>query len=137
MTPNSAPLPPLRITRFDYERLERLLARVGGEHDSLRDELERADVLEADEIPADVVTMNSRVRFRDEETGEESEVTLVFPRNADAEQRRISILAPVGSALLGLAVGATIEWPVPDGRTRRLRVIEVIYQPEAAGDRDL
>jgi len=66
-----------------------------------------------------------------------SEISLVFPRHADAEQGRISILAPVGTALLGLAVGATIEWPIPDGRTRRLRVLAIEYQPEAASDTHL
>jgi regulator of nucleoside diphosphate kinase len=137
--PTAPELPPIRVSRFDLERLERLLERVGDDPQAerLRDELDRAEILEPTAMPADVVTMNSRVRFADVETGAESEVILVFPRLADVEHGRISILAPVGSALLGLAVGASIDWPVPDGRKRRLRVVEVVYQPEAAGDFDL
>jgi regulator of nucleoside diphosphate kinase len=136
---DSTSLPPIRVSRFDLERLERLLDRVGArpELERLREELERAEVIEPEAMPPDVVTMNSRVRFADEETGEESEIQLVFPRHADAEQNRVSILAPVGTALLGLSVGASIEWPVPDGRTRRLRVTAIAYQPEAAGDTHL
>jgi regulator of nucleoside diphosphate kinase len=137
--PNPSSPPHLRVSRFDLERLERLLDRLGDspELERLRDELDRAEVLEPADMPADVVTMNSRVRFADEDSGEETEVSLVFPRHADPEAGRISILAPVGSALLGLTVGATIEWPVPDGRKRRLRVVAIAYQPEAAGDFDL
>lgn len=132
-------LPPLRVSRFDLERLEALLDRVGPrpEFERLREELDRAEVIEPAEMPPDVVTMNSRVRFADEETGEETEISLVFPRHADPEQNRVSILAPVGTALLGLSIGASIEWPVPDGRTRRLRVVAIAYQPEAAGDHHL
>lgn len=135
----AAALPHLKVSRFDLERLERLLERVGArpDFDRLREELERAEVLEPEQMPPDVVTMNSRVRFADVETGQESEITLVFPRHADAEQGRVSILAPIGTALLGLSIGATIEWPVPDGRTRRLRVVAITYQPEAAGDTHL
>jgi regulator of nucleoside diphosphate kinase len=138
-TTTHAALPPIRVSRFDFERLERLLEKVGPrpELERLREELDRAEVIEPSDVPRDIVTMNSRIRFADEATGEESEISLVFPRHADAEQGRISILAPVGTALLGLSVGATIEWPVPDGRTRRLRVVAIAYQPEAAGDTHL
>ncbi|RIK97211.1 MAG: nucleoside diphosphate kinase regulator [Proteobacteria bacterium] len=137
--PSPGSPPTLRVSRFDLERLERLLDRLGDspDYDRLREELDRAEVLEPQEMPADVVTMNSRVRFADVDSGEESEISLVFPRHADPEAGRISILAPVGSALLGLSVGATIEWPVPDGRKRRLRVVAIAYQPEAAGDFEL
>jgi hypothetical protein len=78
--------------------------------------------------------MNSRVRFEDLETREQLEVTLVYPRDADVDDRRTSVLAPVGGALLGLAVGESITWPLPGGKDRHLRVIGVTYQPEAAGD---
>jgi regulator of nucleoside diphosphate kinase len=132
-------LPPILISRFDLERLERLLDRVGGGEnlDLLREELDRADVVEPGDVPPDVVTMNSRVRVADEATGEEQELQLVFPAAADAERGAVSVLAPVGSALLGLRVGASIEWPLPDGRARRLRVVGIAYQPEAAGDAHL
>jgi len=139
MTPTSAPdsvLPPLIVSRFDFERLERLLGKVGagGNLDLLRAELDRAELVEPGDVPPDVVTMNSRIRVADEDTGEERELKLVFPAFADAGAGAVSVLAPVGSALLGLRIGAVIEWPVPDGRARRLRVVGIAYQPEAAGD---
>lgn len=129
------PLPPLIVSRFDLVRLERLLERVGagGNLDLLRAELERAEVVEPKDVPPDVVTMNSRVRVADEATGEESELQLVFPAAADVVRGAVSVLAPIGSALLGLRVGSRIEWPVPEGRARRIRVLSVSYQPEAAG----
>jgi regulator of nucleoside diphosphate kinase len=128
--------PPIVLSRFDHERLERLLESQGkrGELAELREELDRAEIVEPEQIPPNVVTMNSVVRFCDAETRAENEVTLVFPAHADADRGRISILAPVGSALLGLSVGDSIDWPLPDGRSRRLRVVSVTYQPEAAGE---
>jgi regulator of nucleoside diphosphate kinase len=129
-------LPRIVLSRFDQERLERLLGKVGPRPDleALREEIERAEIVEPDAVPPNLVTMNSVVRFVDENSGRESEVTLVFPGHADVESNRISVLAPVGSALLGLSVGDSIHWPLPNARTRRLRVVAVTYQPEAAGD---
>lgn len=101
---------------------------------TLEDELARAVMVAPTEISADVVTMNSRVRYLDEHTGREREVVLVYPREASFPAGRISILSPVGVALLGLSVGESIEWRMPDGASHRLRVLEVLYQPEAAGD---
>ncbi|MGB4785506.1 MAG: GreA/GreB family elongation factor, partial [Candidatus Acidiferrum sp.] len=85
------------------------------------------------DIPADTVTMHSHVRVRDLDTGGESTYTLVFPSDADIAKGKISILAPIATALLGYREGDEIEWPTPGGR-RRLNVIRVLYQPEAAGD---
>jgi regulator of nucleoside diphosphate kinase len=101
--------------------------------DALRQELERAEVVAAAEIPPDVITMNSQVRVRDLATGKVTLYTLVFPRDSDFSRNRISILAPIGTALLGLRVGDVVEWKVPAG-TRRLKVESVLYQPEAAGE---
>lgn len=128
--------PRIVLSRFDQERLERLLDKVGPrpDLDALREEIERAEIVEPADVPTDLVTMNSVVRFVDEESGSESEVALVFPGHADADKNRISVLAPIGSALLGLSVGDSIDWPLPNARTRRLRVVAVTYQPEAAGD---
>ncbi|MFC7302086.1 nucleoside diphosphate kinase regulator [Cognatiluteimonas weifangensis] len=129
------PAPPLIVSRLDCERIEALLEQA---HDAgldrLREELARAELREPKDMPGDVITMNSTARFRDEASGEERELTLVYPRDATGGSDRVSILAPVGSALLGLRVDQTIEWPVPGGRTIRLRVLEVRYQPEAAGE---
>lgn len=129
--------PPLLISRLDYERLEALLEQPvarGLDLDALTGELERADIVEPSQMPGDVITMNSTARFRDETSGHEHELTLVYPKDADGSPDKVSILAPVGSALLGLRVGATIEWPVPGGRMARLRVLAIQYQPEAAGE---
>lgn len=96
----------------------------------LREELIRANVVESEEIGADIVTMNSTVRFVDEQSDKQYELTLVYPDQA-GNPGTVSIFAPVGSALLGLSVGQTIEWQVPGGRQLRLRVDSVIDQPEA------
>jgi regulator of nucleoside diphosphate kinase len=128
------PLPHVRVSTHDVDRLEQLIAWHGGpEAERLEEELMRAEVIEVAEVPPTLVTMNSRVRYRDEAANTEHEVTLVFPHDADIARGQVSILAPIASALLGLAVGDKIEWPVPGGRTV-LRVLEVVYQPEAAGD---
>jgi regulator of nucleoside diphosphate kinase len=121
------------LSRFDQQRL---LDAIGkrSDLDELRDEIEDAEVLDAHEMPSDVVTMNSVVRFTDEVSGEETEATVVFPGNTDGGRNRVSVFAPIGSALLGLRVGESIDWPLPGGRTARLRVTAVTYQPEAAGD---
>lgn len=149
--PRTAPLPAkaediptseshIMVTAMDQERLQRVIqtwsddTRDRDAAEALADELDRAEVVSAERIAGSVVTMNSRVVFRDEETGESREVSLVYPVDSDPERGRISVLAPVGSALLGLSVGQTIDWPLPWGRLKRFRVVEVVYQPEEAGD---
>lgn len=97
---------------------------------ALETELGRARIVPADEVPPDVVTMNSIVRLRDLSSGEAEEYELVYPAAADVEHNRISVLAPVGTAILGYRAGDVIEWPVPAG-LRRLQVEEVLYQPES------
>ena len=128
--------PPIYLTQDDLDRLTDLLeayaAGAGGRRfEHLEGELLRARVVPSDQIPRDVVTMNSRVVFEDERTGERREVTLVYPRDADIDAGKISVLVPVGSALLGLRVGQSIDWTLPSGQKRRYRVIAVPYQPEA------
>lgn len=102
----------------------------------LTEELLRAEVVEPLKIPRDVVTMNSLVKFRDMETREVYIYSIVYPANSDFEKGRISVLAPIGMALLGYRVGDVVEWPVPAGM-RRLKVEEVLFQPEAAGQFEL
>jgi regulator of nucleoside diphosphate kinase len=111
------------------------LLRLLHQHAHLASELERADVVASRDVPPDVVTMNSRVVFEDVTTGKTAEVTIVFPHDADVQRGRVSVLAPVGTALLGLAEGDAIVWPFPDGSSRSLRVVTVTYQPEAEGSR--
>jgi|ERR1700744_2913498 len=129
--------PPILLSSLDLKRLEALLDKMppaeAERHDMLASELARAEVIEPAAMPADIVTMNSRVTFEDEATGESTTVTLVYP-NAAGALGTVSVLAPVGSALLGLAKGQHIDWPTPDSRERHLRVLEIGYQPESAGD---
>lgn len=127
------------ITEFDKSRLEELIAVATDFGKQKRDDLEllvgelsQAKVVEPKKIPADVVTMNSQVKLRDQKTDEVLEYTLVFPKDADYEKGAISILAPVGTAILGYAVGDVIDWPVPSGN-RQLLIEAILYQPEAAG----
>lgn len=129
----------LLVTETDLERLQRLIelhsdGRNATLVEMLDQELARAEVTSSQEVPPDVVTMNSTVIFEDVETGERRRVTLCYPQDARSDEGRISVIAPIGSALLGLSVGQSIQWPVPGGRTRTLRIVAVPYQPEAAGD---
>jgi regulator of nucleoside diphosphate kinase len=129
------------ITRNDLTRLEELLrtARTfSEERDSdylgqLEALLEGSYTVSAREVPADIVTMNSRVRLTSADGGSSTVYTVVFPADADAARQRVSVLAPLGAALLGCRVGQDAVWETPEG-TRRLRVAEMLYQPEAAGD---
>lgn len=130
------------VTAMDHDRLLRLIqtwSDTRGRHaaELLADELERAEVVPAERITGSIVTMNSRVLFLDEETGEKREVSLVYPTDSDPDRGRISVLAPMGSALLGLSAGQTFDWPLPGGRQKRYRLAEVVYQPEEAGHRHL
>jgi regulator of nucleoside diphosphate kinase len=129
------------ITEFDMKRLKGLIKfaeerwdkRVVKYLEELDDELDRAEIVKPEEIPTNVITMNSTFRLIDLDSGEELVYTLVFPANANSTNGRISVLAPVGTAVLGYRVGDTVEWTVPAG-LKKLRVEEIVYQPEAAGD---
>ena len=129
------------ITEPDYERLTKLIEiareREGDANreylDRLEEELDRAEVVQQPDIPADVITMRSTVRVKDLDTSEEIIYRLVFPTEANYEQGKISVLAPIGTAMLGYRRGDVIEWQVPSG-VRRLSVEEVLYQPESKGE---
>jgi regulator of nucleoside diphosphate kinase len=118
--------PPIVITESDFELLRRLAG-----HPLLAAELKKAVVIEPRCIASDVVTMHSRVRYADQHTGEVRDVTIVFPDEANASTASISVLSSVGTALLGLAVGQSTVWPFTDGTQHCLRVLKIIYQPEA------
>ena len=143
MVKRSAKPTNIYITELDYNRLSALIEKtretngVDREYlNKLETELDRAEIVDAKDIPANVITMRSTVRLKDLVTGDENTYSLVFPTEADFSQGKISILAPIGTAILGYKRGDTIEWTVPSG-LRRLKVDEVIYQPEAAGHFDL
>lgn len=128
------------VTETDFDRLERLLdspaVRKLPGVEALWEELHRAHVVPAGKIPADVVTMNSTVRFEDESAGTAHQMTLVYPKDVDGSGSKVSITAPVGSALIGLSVGQSIEWQVPGGRQIKLKVLEVVHQPESGRQGD-
>ena len=129
----------ITISEFDRRRLFALVdgyeadAADRGTIQDLLDEIERANVVPPAEIPPEVITMNTRLRLADAKSGESRVVTVVFPGSADSAQGKISILAPLGTALLGYSVGDVVEWRVPAG-LRHYRIESIEYQPEAAGD---
>lgn len=120
----------IHLRRSDAELLERLIESSGFGRDGsalalLDEELARATIVPDDELPSDSVALDSRVRFHDLQADEEREVTLVLPSKVASDKGRISVLSPVGSALIGLRVGDDIDWPMPGGQVRRLRVLAV------------
>jgi regulator of nucleoside diphosphate kinase len=127
----------ITVTTQDLRRLQDLLTiESTAEAEQLDIELARANVVAETEIGRDVVTMNSDVTYEERGTGTRRTVRIVYPRDANAARGWISVLAPLGSALLGLKVGQEIEWRMPSG-LRRVRVLAVPYQPEANGDFEL
>ena len=129
--------PDISITATDLSRIEKLLAtlpKTSPVRLALETELDRADVHESAEIPANVVTMNSTVRFAINGTDEHFMLTLVYPKDVQDNGQTISILAPAGSAMLGLKVGDAISWPGANGKPLEVRIDEITYQPERAGD---
>lgn len=144
MAPIMAGETTIYITEIDRQRLEKLIEIASQRDDAvnreylrkLEHELDMAETVAPAEVPADVITMRSKVRLRDLNSGEEMSYTLVFPTEADSGNGKISVLAPIGTAMLGYRVGSVIEWQVPSG-LRRIKVEELLYQPEAAGDYNL
>lgn len=128
------------ITEIDKTRLEKLLAeeimsaKNGFLHlEGLTKELMKAKVVKAVYVPADVITMNSRVILKDVERGTFDQYMLVFPQDANAEENKVSILSPIGTAMIGCRVGHLFDVITTTGQ-RRMMVEQLLYQPEAAGD---
>ena len=130
--------PEITISSLDQDRLytliESLPANSFAGKDELEAELGRANVVDPTEIPPTIVTMNLTVKFTVESTKNEFELTLVYPKDVDSSGKTISILAPVGSALLGLSQGDEIEWRKPGGGLLKVKITEIVYQPERAGE---
>lgn len=131
------------VTKGDEKKLQKLIDEAiefnQGNSLYLKDlkqELNRAKLISSEKVPPDVITMNSKVKLRDLDSKEEMIYTLVYPADAELLEDKISILAPVGTAILGYRVGDVVDWKVPGGSVR-LGVEAILYQPEAAGDLDL
>lgn len=132
----SSGLPPsIIVSSHDMDRLDAMLESPAVSQTpagiALAEELNRATVVAPDQVPEGTVMMHSRVECEDELQNEKHVLTLVYPREADVEQGKVSILAPVGTALLGLSIGQTMDWVAPGGRKLRLRVTAVHHQPNA------
>lgn len=129
--------PNIQITKSDFDKLQKILQEQALYNPAskealapLRQELERAEIRESDAIPDDVITLHSKARLIDLDHNEVLEYAIVPPEEADAAEGRISILAPLGTAMLGYRKGDTFEWTVPAGKSR-YRVEEILYQPES------
>jgi regulator of nucleoside diphosphate kinase len=128
--------PQVVLTSQDLDRLEALLETLPANAfpaKELRAVLDRSEFLDPEQIPPSVVTINSTVRFSIDASGDDFCLTLVYPKDVDGSGDKISILAPVGSALLGLSTGDEIEWPRPGGGMIKVRIVEIVYQPEREG----
>lgn len=139
ITATTSPARSVVITEADFDRLNQLIEspRYRVTHSTLlaglKAELDRREVVPALDVPKRVITMRSRARVRDLSTGESEIYTLVYPEEADINQGKLSVLAPLGTALLGTSAGQMVSVKVPAG-IRRLKVERILYQPEAAGD---
>lgn len=123
------------ITEKDLLRIQHILSfQKSQDFENLELELERAKIISDDEVPADLVTMNSKVKFLNVQEDKEMIITIVYPSDANFAEGRISVLASIGSALIGLRVGQEINWQFPNGKTKTLKILEVLYQPEANAD---
>ncbi|MBL4261862.1 nucleoside diphosphate kinase regulator [Vibrio fluvialis] len=124
------------VSTLDMDRISALLEqmpKLSPELEKLEDELDRATINEPQEMPDNVVSMNSTVRFKFMGKEEIIQKNLVYPNEVKSNDD-ISIFAPVGSALLGLAAGQTLTWPMPGGAEKTIEILEVVYQPEREGD---
>ncbi|MFD2191024.1 nucleoside diphosphate kinase regulator [Pistricoccus aurantiacus] len=129
--------PIITINRLDAERLQRLIDNASDKDmpvaEALEIELERGEVIEPQDIPEDVVSMNSQVQFTDLNRGKQLTRTLVYPHALAGTEDGLSVMAPIGAALLGLRIGDIIDWTLPDGHDTKLRIDAILWQPERAG----
>lgn len=130
----------ITLTEMDYNRIHSLIEQqllnpsLSKDIELLEEEVEQARILDFPEIPTDLVTMNSRIKYLNVTDNKENEITIVYPRFADSSKGLVSVTAPLGMALLGLREDQEIDWAFPDGSIKKLRILEVIYQPESNGD---
>lgn len=119
------------ITEKDLLRIKHILSfQKSSDFENLELELDRASIISDMEVPNDLVTMNSKVKFLNKQDNKEMIVTIVYPSDANFADGKVSVLAPLGSALLGLRKGQEINWMFPDGKTKTLCIVDILYQPE-------
>ncbi len=133
----------LILNKLDYLRIQKcideakqLKSITASESEGLMKELNSAEILEPEKIPSNVVTMNSIVKISFLNTNKQIQFQIVYPKQANVKEQKISIFSPIATALIGYKVGDEVEWIVPAGLTK-IRIDEIIYQPEAAGDYNL
>lgn len=123
------------VTELDHVRIHRLARRQHGLlAGDIADVIDEADLVRSQDIPANVVTMYSRVLVVDAHSGEPRTLTLCYPQDADPGAGYVSVFSPVGASLLGLPVGAIASWTAPDGTRVAAQVQDILFQPEASGD---
>lgn len=126
------------MTEKDLLRIKNILSyQKAVSYEDLEVELDRAKVISDNEIPPDLVTMNTKVRFLNVHDKKEMIITIVYPHDANFAEGKVSVLASLGSALIGLREGQMINWKFPDGATKTLKILEILYQPEANGQWNL
>lgn len=122
------------LSELDHVRIAKLVDAGNPAHAGVQSVLDDADLVAPADMAPDVVTMRSRVRVADASGADLRELTLVYPAEADATQGHVSVLSPIGTALLGAKVGEMARWALPDGRAAALQVQALLFQPEASGD---
>jgi regulator of nucleoside diphosphate kinase len=120
------------LTELDHVRLGKLMSAKA--HSGLESLLDFAELMHSREVPADIVTMHSRITIADSRTGQRDAMTLCYPHEADPSKGFLSVLSPVGLSLIGLRLGAIARWKTPGGEEGSARVEEILYQPEASGE---
>lgn len=124
--------PQLILSEIDFKKISALLVLNKSDiFDLLEEELHRAEIVPLEKLPTDVVCMNSQVTFLDLASNKQSVVELVYPHQVDIEKNKISVLSPVGAALIGLRTEQSIHWPMPNGKQKILKVIAVQKTGEA------
>lgn len=129
--------PQIIISEQDLNRLETMLdhqVKLSATMQLLEEELARAEVVKPDHLPNNVVSMNARVLLTIAPSNTPTEITLVYPHDFKGEQGQVNVIAPIGTAILGLAEGQEIEWPQPDGHLMKVKIEKVLYQPEREGN---
>jgi regulator of nucleoside diphosphate kinase len=131
------------LTKNDYTRIYKAITDAknsktinSNEAEKLLSEISKAEIVPSEKIDKDVVTMNSEVKLFFENTQKEQSFKIVYPQDANLKENKISIFSPIATALIGYRIGDEIEWIVPGGMTK-IKIVDLIYQPEAAGDFDL